>query len=103
MNRARLLIAVSIFLVSGWRMLWATSDEPDYKLLNRIAACRSVPCIVAIRPDAKQRTERTVLYAEWFLLQPSSREASRGLLENMPTTEHEVELLFTLPDWHEGP
>lgn len=83
-------------------MLWATTDQPDYKLLNRIAACRSIPCIIATRPEAQQRTERTVLYAKWLLLQPSSREASRGLLENMPTTEHEVALLFTLPDWHEG-
>jgi hypothetical protein len=102
MNRARSLIAFSILLVSGWRMLWAATDQPDYKLLNRIAACRSTPCIIAIQPDAQHRTERTVLYTKWLLLLPSSREASRGLLENIPTTDQEVEWLFTLPDWHEG-
>jgi hypothetical protein len=102
MNQARSLIAFSILLVSGWRTLWAANEQPDYNLLNRIAACRSIPCIMSIQPDAKQRTEQTVLYAKWLLLQPSSRVASRGLLENMPTTEHEVALLFTLSDWHEG-
>ncbi len=80
----------------------AATDQPDYKLLNRIAACQSARCVIAIQPDAQQRTERTVLFAQWLRLQPSNREASKGLLENMPTTEHEVMLLFTLPDWHEG-
>ncbi len=83
-------------------MAWAHTDQPNYKLLNRIAACPSISCINAIRPNAQQQTERAVLFTKWLLLQPSSREASKGLLENMPTTEHEVMLLFTLPDWHEG-
>jgi hypothetical protein len=43
-----------------------------------------------------------VLYSQWLLLQPSSQVASKGLLENMPTTDREVMLLFTLSDWHEG-
>ncbi len=102
MKRARLLFTSSIFLVLGVGRLWATTDQPDYKVLNRIAACHSVPCINAIQPSLHKSTERTVLYAKWLLVQPSSRAASRGLLENMPATEHEVLLLFTLPDWHEG-
>jgi hypothetical protein len=80
----------------------AATDQPDYNLLNRIAACRSIPCIVANQPDVQQRTERTVFYASWLLLKSSSPEASKGLLESIPTTDHEVMMLFTLPVWHPG-
>ena len=80
----------------------AAVAEPDYKLLNSIATCQSVRCLSGYKSAAQQETERTVLYARWLILQPSSREASKGLLENMLTTEHELMLLSTLPEWHEG-
>jgi hypothetical protein len=91
----------SILLLSP-RIAPAAPDQPDYKLLNRIAACKSIPCIVANQPDVQQKTEWTVFYVRWLLLKPSSRQASKGLLENIPTTDHEVMMLFTLPVWHKG-
>jgi hypothetical protein len=101
MNWRCSLIPFAIVLTLGSRLAIAATDGPDYRLLNRIAACRSVRCVVANAPSAKNKTERTVLYAKWLILQPMSRVASKGLLENMPTTEQEVVLLFTIPDWHE--
>jgi hypothetical protein len=102
MNRRSSLILSAILFAIGSRITAAATDQPDYKLLNRIVACPSVRCVVADLSSTKNETERTVLYTKWLLLQPSSRAASKGLLENMPTTEQEVVLLFTLPDWHEG-
>ena len=84
------------------RMAPAATDQPDYQLLHRIAACQSIPCVLANQTAVHQRTEWTVFYARWLLLKPSNREASRSLLENMPATDHEQFLLFTLPTWHKG-
>jgi len=97
-------IALAVLLASGSLTGQKTGAgaQPDYTLLNQVVACRSIHCIVADLPMAKGKTDRTVLYAKWLLLQPSNRDAAKGLLENMPTTEQEVILLFTLPDWHEG-
>jgi hypothetical protein len=101
MIRLHSLVFSAALLLSP-RTAPAAIDQPDYTLLNRIAACQSIPCIVASQPDVKRKTERTVFYARWLLLKPSDREASKGLLENIPTTDHEVMMLFTLPVWHPG-
>ena len=102
MNDLRILFAVWILLSAGARTVSAIDEKPDYKLLNRIAACQSVQCVLKNKTTADNNIERTVLYTKWLLIEPSSAEASRGLLENMPSTDHEVMLLFTLPDWHDG-
>jgi hypothetical protein len=105
MNRKFAIIgasaALSIIFASA-RIVPAATDLPDYELLHRIAACRSVACVEANRTAVKQKTEWTVFFASWLLLKPSNHEASRGLLENIPTTDHEQMLLFTLPVWHKG-
>jgi hypothetical protein len=97
-------LSITILLALGCQVVWAsgTGDKPDYRLLNRVVACQSIRCVVADLPMAKDKTERTVIYEKWLLLQPSSLDAAKGLLENIPTTDREVMLLFTLPDWHEG-
>jgi hypothetical protein len=48
----------------------AATDQPDHMLLNRIAACQSIPCIVANQPDVQQKTEQAVVYVKWLLLNP---------------------------------
>jgi hypothetical protein len=94
-------VALSIIFASA-RKAPAATDLPNYELLNRIAACQSVACVEANRTAVKQKTEWTVFYASWLLLKPSSREASKGLLENIPATDQEQMQLFTLPVWHKG-
>lgn len=102
MNDLWAIFAFWILLGAGAGTASAIDEKPDYKLLNRVAACQSVPCVLQNRTTADSNIERTVLYTRWLMIEPSSAEASRGLLENMPSTDHEVMLFFTLPDWHDG-
>ena len=101
MIRKLAIIAFSVLLSSPWQVR-ASTDQPDYNLLNQIAACQSIACLTAHQPAIHNRIEWTVLYANWLLLKPSSREAARGLLENMPATDQEQMFMFTLPVWHKG-
>jgi len=100
--RRRVLTSLMFFMAAGWITANARANEPDYGLLNRIASCESEHCVMQSKDLIQDKTGRTVLYTKWLLLNPSSQAASRGLLENIPTTDHELMLLFTLPDWHEG-
>jgi len=78
---------------------WAA---PDYKLINSIAACRTVRCVLQYRLAANDKLEKIVLNARLLTIDPSSRPGAIGLLDNLPATEDEEVALFTLPDWHEG-
>ena len=96
-------LAPILVLLSGLAVSpYAQSSEPDYGLMNAIASCRNVKCVRSYEGKAQRKLERTVLYTQWALLDASNREASWGLLSNLPTTENELTALMTLPDWHEG-
>lgn len=101
-HNAKQMNTCVILVLLASTSVWAEQHDPDYKLLSAIASCRTVKCVMAKRSNARQRVERTVLYAKWILLDPSSRTAAQGLLVNLPSTENELTAFMTLPDWHEG-
>ena len=95
--------ALVFVLLSGLTVTpYAHCTGHDYKLMNAVASCRNVKCVRLYESKVQDKLERTVLYAQWALLDASSQEASHGLLTNLPTTEDELIALMTLPDWHEG-
>jgi hypothetical protein len=102
MIKPNALVLSSILLIFGSMVARAATEQPDYKLLNRIAACRSVRCLSENKSSVKDKTARMVLYTNWLILEPGAAEASKQLLVDLPTTELEVMLLATLPDWHDG-
>jgi hypothetical protein len=96
------LACIFVLLFSLAVSTYAERADPDYKLLNAIASCQTVMCVSPYENKVQGKLERTVLYAQWALLDPSNREASRGLLSSLPATEDELTALMTLPDWHES-
>ncbi len=89
-------------LVLGVCSSKAQTLSVDYKVVNVIASCKNVQCVVKQRTKARGKIERAVLYSKWLLLNPSNHDASRNLLENIPATEEEAMAIVTLADPHEG-
>ena len=83
--------ALVFVLLSGLTVTpYAHCTGHDYKLMNAVASCRNVKCVRLYESKVQDKLERTVLYAQWALLDASSQEASHGLLTNLPTTEDEL-------------
>lgn len=75
---------------------------PNYRLLNAVAACKTVSCVTSKQDRTHGHIEQSVLFTKWMMLEPSEAKASVGLLENMPANETELIAFMTISDWHDG-